>query len=892
MMSKSLSYIKVAVLLLFTLSSVNFVIAQVSGGPSANCHITDGTFTACTNGQTEWSDVQPLFFSASNSYLYVNQDPQHTLLFLMYDFPNRTTALGPTDSVHIHFGTVENGSGGPALVFYDVFIPASGPPTVLENGQATPAGSFVAAAGFGASPNSAIPHITAELQVPLVGGAPPGVYSPDPIFWGAAPPTPTPTPSPSPTPTPDPCPTDPGKTYNNCVKKQANKNALVLGLEAIGIQLLAAECTAETIGACAPAEVALTRLAAATAAAAAYNAYVAGDPEGLIFIIPPDPNFTVFATPATYSISLPTQGVPADQAAAMNALMANLEQLVALQQAAIASIARAEGASNAGDQAFVVSQTKAAQQFSAQAGTLLKALPALYANVATALQAGGTRGTFAASDVQTFQSNFINNTFPPAVAGDIADFFNTLGQLGVSDVDKANIVQLFSLADPQAVALLGTGALPNALSDPSFAASLQELGTSLEGNGPSSVFLMGTDAVSFHRDTAFASQLWSHLGSHVAFINNFGVLGPTTIDGQPVTGFATTPSDLSGFSAVFFASPFTCCDDPATDPALGIAANAPAILSFIAGGGVIAIENFQGVAVWDSILGFTSAAGVIAGAPFPTGSDPGISTPAGVAAGFTGNFAGPNRYVDSSFIHQVYSDSFFAGQGFTSLIDAQAFGAGSGVVLQKGSSSTPTPPTTATAAVVEASVTGDTVADGRGLNPGDAPSLQDQIKSIVQFRVIQNPSIDATQLTTQLVNSLPPSILPPDQANTIINAVVGSLVPPPAVISGMPGPGCSLWPPNHKLVTVATVTASDAVGGILPGSFTVTGTSNEPSNDPKDPEIVITPNGSGGFVVQLAAERLGNGTGRIYTLTATATNSAGLTTTSTNTCTVPHDQGP
>jgi uncharacterized repeat protein (TIGR03803 family) len=120
---------------------------------------------------------------------------------------------------------------------------------------------------------------------------------------------------------------------------------------------------------------------------------------------------------------------------------------------------------------------------------------------------------------------------------------------------------------------------------------------------------------------------------------------------------------------------------------------------------------------------------------------------------------------------------------------------------------------------------------------------------------------------------------------------LAAFVPPP-VISGMPGAGCSLWPPNHKLVQVATVTASDAVsGGLAPGSLTVTATSNEPSNDPNDPEIVITADGSGGFVVQLQAERLGTGTGRIYTITATASNTAGVSTTSTATCTVPHDQG-
>ena len=100
--------------------------------------------------------------------------------------------------------------------------------------------------------------------------------------------------------------------------------------------------------------------------------------------------------------------------------------------------------------------------------------------------------------------------------------------------------------------------------------------------------------------------------------------------------------------------------------------------------------------------------------------------------------------------------------------------------------------------------------------------------------------------------------------------------------------GCSLWPPNGKLIQVATVTAADALSGLATGSFHVTGTSNEP---PSAPEISITPNGNGGYIVQLQARRLGNGSGRVYTLTATANDLAGNPATLTATCTVPHDQG-
>jgi len=34
-------------------------------------------------------------------------------------------------------------------------------------------------------------------------------------------------------------------------------------------------------------------------------------------------------------------------------------------------------------------------------------------------------------------------------------------------------------------------------------------------------------------------------------------------------------------------------------------------------------------------------------------------------------------------------------------------------------------------------------------------------------------------------------------------------------IAGLPEPGCALWPPNHRLVHVATVTADGSVSGIV-----------------------------------------------------------------------------
>ncbi len=885
-----------AILLLLILGFVQLAQAQLSGPPTANCHITDGTFTACPNGQAEWSDVQPLAFHATNSFLYVNQDAAHSFLYLLYDFPSRTAPLGPTESVQVNFSTVSPESGVPAFEKYKISIFANGQIQVVENGQTVTADRIAGTAGFGPSPNSAVPHLIAELQVPLTPGTG-TVYSPDPLFWSASPPPPTPTPppSPSPTPTPDPCPTDPGKTYNRCVKADLNNAQANATQAAIACGLAGALCSTPLgIPICGPAEIPLLIQSALFASLAAeIGRKLGGDPPGVDFTVPPDPNFTVIAQPATYSLSIPTSGLTAQEADAFNALAVNMQQLIALEQAETTALAREEGASLAGNTFWVNQQMQAARKFGGQAGVLYSQLPELQANIGAAFKAAGIQFTFTPNDVLTFLAEINPNSPPSEQQQQFVLAQNLVAQqLGISAANQALILPLLSSADPLAVEILGTGTFPASLSDPVIAATFKQLGAGLTQSAPS-LFLMGTDAVSFHRDSTFAGQLWAHLGGNVAYVNDFGVRGVTTVDGRPVTGFSSVPPSLSDFSGLFFASPGTCCNDPATDASLGIATNASAIASFMAGSGGVAIEDFQGAPAWDSILGFSAAPGVTFGGSFPICSDPAVSTAAGVAAGFIGNGAGPNTYVDGCFIHQAYSDSFFAAQGFTSLMDASNLPSGSGVVLQKGSTGGPVlaPGSAATAALVQTNVNGDTVVDLRGVAPTDAPTLQDQIFMVVQSRIIQNPSLSAIQLTTQLVNSLPSSILPPDQAQAIIDAVTSALVPPPAVISGMPGSGCSLWPPNHKLVQVATVTAADAVGGVLPGSFTVTGTSNEPSNDPSDPEIVITPDGLGGFIVQLQADRLGTGTGRIYTITTTASNTAGLATISTATCTVPHDQG-
>ena len=86
---------------------------------------------------------------------------------------------------------------------------------------------------------------------------------------------------------------------------------------------------------------------------------------------------------------------------------------------------------------------------------------------------------------------------------------------------------------------------------------------------------------------------------------------------------------------------------------------------------------------------------------------------------------------------------------------------------------------------------------------------------------------------------------------------------------------------------VARVTASDSLSGIAPGTFLLTGTSNEASSNQ---EIWISPSSLGSYNVKLLADRSGKGTGRVYTLTATASDLSGNNTALKATCEVPHDR--
>ena len=112
----------------------------------------------------------------------------------------------------------------------------------------------------------------------------------------------------------------------------------------------------------------------------------------------------------------------------------------------------------------------------------------------------------------------------------------------------------------------------------------------------------------------------------------------------------------------------------------------------------------------------------------------------------------------------------------------------------------------------------------------------------------------------------------------------------PPVIENLTADPNVLWPPNHKMRPVAISVEATDDSGEEPACEITLVTSSEPVTGPGDttsPDWIVT----GPLSVDLRAERLGSGDGRIYTIEVTCTDEAGNQASSTVEVLVPHDQG-
>lgn len=124
-----------------------------------------------------------------------------------------------------------------------------------------------------------------------------------------------------------------------------------------------------------------------------------------------------------------------------------------------------------------------------------------------------------------------------------------------------------------------------------------------------------------------------------------------------------------------------------------------------------------------------------------------------------------------------------------------------------------------------------------------------------------------------------------ETASDTVVVRVNDTIAPELKVSVSPN---TLWPPNHKYVTVRpATTVKDACVSSVNVEL-VSATSNEPGNGLGDGntanDIVVNADGS----ISLRAERSGTGSGRIYSITYKATDTGGNTATAVAAVTVPH----
>lgn len=175
------------------------------------------------------------------------------------------------------------------------------------------------------------------------------------------------------------------------------------------------------------------------------------------------------------------------------------------------------------------------------------------------------------------------------------------------------------------------------------------------------VIVAGTDAFSYHNDASFSTPVLKTLqGASTKAVLVIGgdpftnLSGVTTVDGGSVLT-ASFASTLSSYSGIIFQSP--CCSDPAAR-LNGFQASVDA---FVDAGGGIFIEDYQGNALWDSILNISVTTVAAKVANSMACIDPGVSTASGIAFGFDPS------YSEGCFVHQTYVNSYWIAEGFFAL---------------------------------------------------------------------------------------------------------------------------------------------------------------------------------------------------------------------------------
>ena len=129
-----------------------------------------------------------------------------------------------------------------------------------------------------------------------------------------------------------------------------------------------------------------------------------------------------------------------------------------------------------------------------------------------------------------------------------------------------------------------------------------------------------------------------------------------------------------------------------------------------------------------------------------------------------------------------------------------------------------------------------------------------------------------------------------DNAKACTQSVTVNDIEPPVIV-GLGADPNSLWPPNHKMRTVAvSYTVTDNCDALPAISCGLAAASNEPVDGTGDGDTSPDWQILGPKSLLLRAERSGGGSGRIYTLTAACTDTKNNSSSATTAVTAQHDR--
>ena len=199
------------------------------------------------------------------------------------------------------------------------------------------------------------------------------------------------------------------------------------------------------------------------------------------------------------------------------------------------------------------------------------------------------------------------------------------------------------------------------------------------------VILEGSDAIAFHCGglgvagaCTYGAQVWKALdgasGKHIAVIEGSVPIALADYgSGVTIDNFASVAAagTLSQYAALYFEGDAGDDGGPEGDTAISAAGASAAVSAYLAGGGTIMIEDYQGGSAWDFAVGAGGAgnahvAGFGGGSPTSDVCDDGETV---TATGTTNGFTQPPAL--GCWTHQSYDESFFGPLGFTlSFFDA------------------------------------------------------------------------------------------------------------------------------------------------------------------------------------------------------------------------------